>query len=187
MRSVEWRRNIVPCMRERQCAPWSGVETCLFLSAECNALRGVTWKRGSLHPRRVMSSVEWRVTEFPCIRGELGAWWRGVETWFLVSTEGNALGEVAWNRGTLYPRGQWARCSGVETWFLVSAEGNALVGVAWKHGSFYARRAMRSALWRGNVVPSIRRDKCSRWRSVETFPSILGGQGFRYAEGKTIG
>ena len=68
----------------------------------------------------------------PCIRG---GQWNGVETWFVVSAEGNGM---AWKRDSLYPwramrsvewrgnvvpcirGGQCVQWSGVETWFLPS-------------------------------------------------------------------
>jgi len=86
-----------------------------------------------------MRSVDWRGNVLPCINGGQIARWSGMETWFLASAEGNALGGVAWSRVSLYPRkamlsvdcrgnvlpcisgGQFARYSGVETWFLVCA------------------------------------------------------------------
>jgi len=80
------------------------VETWFLVSAEGNAFGGVAWKRGSLYPRRAMSSVEWRGNVVRCIRGGQCLRWSGVETWFVVSAEGNEFGGVAWKRGSLYPR-----------------------------------------------------------------------------------
>jgi len=93
-----------------------------------------------------------------------------VETWCLISAEGNALGIVVWKVFPCTRGEQCARSSGVETWFLVSTKGNALGEVAWKRGSLYPRRAMRTVVaWKrvflypgkemrsveciGNVVP----------------------------------
>jgi hypothetical protein len=58
-------------------------------------------KRNALYPRRAMRSVEWRGTVVPCIRGGQCGQWSRVETWFVVSAEGNGM---AWKRGSLYPR-----------------------------------------------------------------------------------
>ena len=94
---------------------WHG--NVFLISAEGNLFGGVAWKRVSLYPRRVIRSVEWRGNVFPCIRGGQCAPWICVETWFLVSAKGNALGIVVWKV------------------FLVSAEGKALGVLAWKFGS----------------------------------------------------
>jgi len=69
VRSVEWRENVVPCIRGGECLRWSGVETWFVVSAEGNEFGGVAWKRGSLNPRRGMPSVEWRGNVVRCIRG----------------------------------------------------------------------------------------------------------------------
>ena len=121
MRSVEWRGNVLPCIRGGHCARWSGVETWFSVTAEGNAQGGVAWKLGSF------------------IRGGQCSRWRDVENCFLLSTEGNAFGGVAWKRGYFYSRramrsvnwrgnvflcilgGQCDRWSGMETWSLVSA------------------------------------------------------------------
>jgi len=113
MRSVEWSGTVVPCSIGGQCARWCGVETLFFASAVDNALGGLAWKRGTFNPRRAMRSVECRGNPFPCNRG-----------------------------------GQYDRCSGVETWFLVSPEGNAFGGVAWKSVSFIrGRHSFGGVLW----------------------------------------
>ena len=66
----------------------------------------------------------------PCIRG---GQWNGVETWFVVSAEGNGM---AWKRGSLYPR-------------------RAMRSVEWRGNVVPAfRRQMRKMGWR--VVPYIR-------------------------------
>ena len=119
-----------------------------------------------------------------CIRGGQCVRWRGVETWFIVSAEGNAFGGMMWKRGSLHPRsvafaghmhtvrwrrnvipcirgGQCVRWNGVETRFFASAErclrrAHARSQMAQKRNALYPRRAMRSVEWRGNVVPCIR-------------------------------
>jgi len=144
IRSVEWRRNVFPCIRGGQCARCRSVETCFLVSAEGNVLGGVAWKRGPLYPRRAMrSGVAWkRGTLYPQ-RSKLSVEWRG----------------------NMVPCSHGAHCArwgGVETWYFVSREGNALGGVAWKRGSFYPRRAMFSVEWRGKVVPSIRGGQCAQ-------------------------
>jgi len=136
MRSVEWRGNVVHCIRGGQYFQWNGVETWFVLSAEGNALGGMAWKRGSFYPRRAMVR---------CIRAGQCGRWNGVKMWFVVSAEGNAFTGVAWKRNLLYPRSvafaghkhtvkwhrnvmtcirvwQSVRWNGVETWFPVSAK-----------------------------------------------------------------
>jgi len=79
-----------------------------------------------------------------------------METWFLVSAEGNALGIVVWNVSPFTRGGQCIRWNGMETWFFVPAEGNPLGVVAWKCDSLYPRRAMLSVEGSGKVFPCIR-------------------------------
>ena len=121
MRTVEWRGNVLSCIRGRQCVRWSVVVTWFLEIAEDNVLVGVAWrrvslyprktmrtvvacKRGSFHTRKAIRSVVWRGNVFPCTRGRQCVQRNGVETWFLVSAQGNAFGGVAWIRGSLYPR-----------------------------------------------------------------------------------
>jgi len=169
IRTVEWRGNVFSCICGRQCVRWSVVVTWYLQFAEDNAIGGMTWKRFSLYPRKTMRSVEGRVNVVPFIPGRQCVACGGVETCFLVPSEGNEFGEMAWIRGSLYPlramrsvvwrgnvfpflRGaQYDRLNGMESWFLFYAEGNALGGVVWKRVPFYPRRAIRSVEWRGNV------------------------------------
>jgi hypothetical protein len=124
-----------------------------------------------------MRSVEWRRNVVRCTRGGQCVRWSDVETWSVVSAEGNAFGGMAWKRGSLYLQramrsvewcgnvvrcirgGKWVRWSDAETWFVVSAEGKAFGGMAWKRGSLHPRsvafrRQMRKMRW--CVVPYIR-------------------------------
>jgi len=74
MRSVEWRGNVVHCIRGRQCVRWNGVETWFLVSVErcirrAHAYSQMAQKRNGLYPRSAMLSVEWRGNVIPFIRG----------------------------------------------------------------------------------------------------------------------
>ena len=76
MRSVEWRGNVVRCIRGRQCVRWNGVETWFLASVgrclrRAHAYSQMAQKRNALYLRRAMRSVEWRGNVVPCIRGAL--------------------------------------------------------------------------------------------------------------------
>ena len=200
-----WLGNVVPCIRRGQSSRWSGVETWFLVATVRTAHGGVAWKLGTLYPGRAMRSVEWRGNVVPFIRGGQCFRWSGVERWFLLFAEGNALSEFAWKRVSLYPRwtklsvdwhgnvvpcirgGQCSPWIGVKTCFPVSVKGNALGVLAWKLGSLYPRRAMRSVEWRGNVVPCIRGGHCS-WNCGVESVSLYARRAMRseYWRGKLV-
>jgi len=54
MRSGEWRRNVVPCIRGGQSSRWSGVETWFLVATVRTAHGGVPWSRVCLYPKKAM-------------------------------------------------------------------------------------------------------------------------------------
>jgi len=106
-----------------------------------------------LESEEAMRSVVWRENLFPYIRGGHCAGWSGMETFILLSSEGNAFDGVAWNRGSFYPLKAMRSVKGREMWFLVSADGNELRGLTCKRVSSYPQRLLRSVGRRGKVVP----------------------------------
>ena len=115
-----------------------------------------------------MRSLVWCGNVFPCTSGRQCARWCGLETYFLVSAEGNALGVVAWKRGSFSTRRairpfEWRR---IVVPFLCG--GQCARGLVWKRVPFHPRRAMRLVEWRGNVFPCTRGGQFARWSGVET-------------------
>jgi len=73
IRTVEWRGNVVPCIRGGQCAPWICVETWFLVPAKGNALGIVAWKMFLVYAEgKALGVLAWKLVL--CIQGRQCAW-----------------------------------------------------------------------------------------------------------------